>query len=80
MQNEAATARSKCAELRAQRDAAADERKSLWRREQQLNTAARAMTSDLEKAQRSLQHSMPRAQWDAVAAVSEIAREKKVTG
>ena len=77
---EAEAARGKCAELKTARDAAADERKALWREEQELLTASKEAAAELERAERTLQHSMSRAQWEAVAAVRRIAAEKKIGG
>ena len=66
-------ARAACTALRQERDAATDRRKELWRKEQQLGESLKGAVSDLEKAHRILQHTMSRAQWEAIAAVKRIA-------
>ena len=73
-------ARTRCASLRQDRDEATDKRKKLWRKEQELQQTAKANAADLEKARRTLQHSMSRAQWDAVQAVKRIATEQRIQG
>lgn len=73
-------ARTMCTALRQERDAATDKRKELWRKEQQLGDALKSTASELEKAQRTLQHTMSRAQWEAVVAVKRIAHEKGIQG
>ena len=73
-------ARATCTTLRQQRDAKTDRRKELWRKEQQLSEALKTTTSDLDRAQRTLQHTMSRSQWEAIAAVKRIAREKGIKG
>ena len=77
---EAEAARGRCAELRAERDSATDERKTLWRKEQELIGARKSAADELDKAHRTLQHSMSRQQWEAVSAVRRIASEKKIKG
>ena len=67
-----------CTALRQERDAATDKRKELWRKEQQLGDALKGTAAELEKAQRTLQHTMSRAQWEAVVAVKRIAQEKGI--
>ena len=67
-----------CTALRQERDVATDKRKELWRKEQQLGDALKSTASELEKAQRTLQHTMSRAQWEAVVAVKRIAHEKGI--
>ena len=73
-------ARTMCTALRQERDAATDRRKELWRKEQQLGDALKTTTSELDKAQRTLQHTMSRSQWEAVVAVKRIAEEKNIQG
>ena len=77
---EAAAAREKCVEFGRQRDTATDERKALWRKEQELVEARRTASDDLDKAHRTLQHSMSRQQWEAICAVRKIAKDKKIKG
>ena len=67
-----------CTSLRQERDAATDRRKELWRKEQQLGDALKTTTSELDKAQRTLQHTMSRSQWEAIVAVKRIAHEKGI--
>ena len=78
--SEAEAARQECVKFREQRDAAADERKSLWREEQHIASARRVAAEDLDKAQRTLQHSMSPSQWQAACAVKRIAAEKRMRG
>ena len=67
-----------CTSLRQERDAATDRRKELWRKEQQLGDALKTTTSELDKAQRTLQHTMSRSQWEAIVAVKRIAHDKGI--
>lgn len=76
-QNEA---RIRCTTLQQERDAQADARKHLWRKEQELLQAINTNAADLDKARRTLQHSMSRAQWDAVQAVKRITSEQRIKG
>eukprot|EP00966_Prymnesium_polylepis_P176870 4095935-Prymnesium_polylepis.1 len=73
-------ARARCAELRTERDAKADARKELWKKEQELAQAVKANAEECEKAHRKLQHSMSRAQWDAVQAVKRITKDQRISG
>jgi len=73
-------ARTMCTSLRQERDAATDRRKELWRKEQQLGDARKSTTSELDKAQRTLQHTMSRSQWEAIVAVKRIAHEQGIQG
>ena len=77
---EAEVARGECAKLRAQRDEATDQRKNLWRQEQELIASRKQVADDLDKAHRTLQHSMSQQQWEAVTAVKKFARDKKIKG
>lgn len=73
-------AKAAAASLREDRDKLTDQRKQLWRKEQEMTESRRSSQAELEKAQRTLQHSMSRSQWEAVAAVKRIAAEKKMKG
>ena len=73
-------AKKEGARLKEKRDELIDRRKRLWRDQEKVQEEASASRTDLDKAQRKLQHSMARAQWEAVAAVKRIAKEKKIGG
>ena len=76
--SKAEQARAACTALKQERDAATDRRKELWRKEQTLGEALKTTTSELDKAQRTLQHTMSRSQWESIAAVKRIAHEKGI--
>ena len=67
-------------QLRSTRNTATDERKALWRKEQELVDARKTAGEQLESSRRTLQHSMSRPQWVAIEAVRRIAKEKKIKG
>ena len=73
-------ARAAAISLREKRDKLTDARKRLWRKEQEVSEGRRSSQAELEKARRTLQHSMSRQQWEAVSAVKRIAAEKKIKG
>jgi len=73
-------ARQRIAVLQQDRDAKAGVRKGLWRQEQELLHAMKTNEAELDKARRTLQYSMSRAQWDAVQAVKRIAAQQKIKG
>ena len=66
--------------MRAQRDDATDERKLLWRKEQEVTAGRKAAIDELDKAHRTLQHSMSKQQWDAINVVRKMAAEKRMKG
>jgi len=73
-------ARAACTALRQERDAATDRRKEVWRKEQQLGESLKTTVSDLDKAHRTLQHSMSRSQWEAIDRVKQIAAQQNIKG
>ena len=77
---EAEAAKGRIAELKLKRDQKTDVRKGLWREEQELQQSSKTAQAELDKARRTLQHSMSRAQSEAIAAVKRIAAEQKIAG
>lgn len=57
-----------------------DQRKQLWRKEQELAEVKKTHQTTLDKAHRTLQQSMSRSLWESVQAVQRIAQEKGITG
>ena len=78
--DEAISSGARCSDLRAERDKTTDERKALWRQEQDLNDAQRTVGDEMDRARRSLQHSTSRHQWEAISAVRKIAEEQHIKG
>ena len=77
---EAQTARARCEELRAEQNKVTDERKALQRQERDLQHERKTASDALEKAHRTLQHSMSRSQWEAICAVRRIVEQQRVKG